>query len=103
MKRSIFALLTAILLAGTAQAAITTNLVQDLEGNVPLHILRWSGDALYDPADPANNSELLDGFATAEPVVRDFRVDFISNLGSEPVFSWQLAGDAPDLRQVGYE
>jgi len=66
MKRCMFALLTVVLLAGVgpARAAITTNLVQDFEGEVPHHILRWSGDALYDPADPANNEELLDGFAT---------------------------------------
>ncbi len=65
MKRSIIALLTVVLLAGvgTAQAAITTNLVQDFEGEVPHFILRWSGDALYVPGEQANNTEVLAGFA----------------------------------------
>lgn len=99
MKRSIFALLTAILLAGTAQAAITTNLVQDLEGNVPLHILRWSGDALYDPADPANNSELLDGFATNRWMIAS---SVITNIAASGSNAWGIRSSKDKPRGAIY-
>ncbi len=71
MKRSIFAIPAAILLAGTAQAAITTNLVQDFEGDVPHHLLRWDGSSNYDPADPASGDEMLGGFATNRWMMAD--------------------------------
>ncbi len=45
----------------------------------------------------------IGGCSAPESSVEEFRADFISNLGNDPIFSWKFSGNQEGFTQTGYQ